>query len=181
MAVLVEGISVIFRVDAIEEKYPGGWEGFARDCPNNSLCADGDLARVGFMSPKDTNRFVSLLSSRGLTYLDNGKAEDLVVADQQRGFAASCDWAELGEVPAPGTASEHVVACRAAKSEEQLLMTPDGWTYEDSLSANFKFTEAESVPDRLEFLRHEDGVDVYRDKETGEEVYTGRTFSDESS
>lgn len=181
MAVLVEGISVIFRVDAIEGKYPGGWEGFAKDCPNNSLCADGDLARVGFMSPKDTKRFVSSLASRGLTYLDDGEAVDLVVVDQQRGLAAPCDWTELGEVPAPGTESEHVVACRAAGSEEQLLMTPDGWTYEESLSANFTFTDTESVPDRLEFLRHEDGVDVYRDKETGEEVYVRRSSGNESS
>lgn len=181
MPVLVEGISVILRVNAIEEKYPDGWEGFARDCPNNSLCADGDLARVGFMSPQDTKRFVSSLASHGLTYLDHGEAVDLVVADQQRGFAAPCDWAEVGEVPAPGTASEHVIACRAVESEEQLLVTPDGWTYEESLSANFKFTDAESVPDRLEFLRHEGGVDVYRDKETGEEVYVGRSSGDESS
>lgn len=101
MPVLVEGISVILRLDTIEENYPGGWEGFARDCPNNSLCADGDLARVGFMSPQDTERYVSSIASHGLTYLDDGEAVDLVVANQQRGFAAPCGWAELGEVPAP--------------------------------------------------------------------------------
>lgn len=104
MPVLVEGISVILRVGATEEKYPDRWEGFVRDSPNNSLYADGDLARVGFMSPQDTKRFVSSLASHGLTYLDDGEAVDLVVADQQRGVAAPCNRAE------------HVVACRAAGS-----------------------------------------------------------------
>jgi hypothetical protein len=175
MPVLIEGISVILRVDAIEEKYPDGWEGFARDCPNDSLCADGEVARVGFMSPQDTKRFVSSLVPHGLIYLEDGEAKDLVVVDQQRGFAASCEWAEIGKMPAPGYEMGQVVACRATGSENEVLMTPDDWAYEDSLSEDFGFVETESVPDRLEFLHHEDGVDVYRDPETGEKVYVGRS------
>ena len=54
------------------------------------------------------------------------------------------------------------------------LVTPDGWTYEDSLSANPVFVKNEEVEGKLKFLRHEEGIDVYLDLLTGKEVYVGR-------
>jgi hypothetical protein len=48
MAILVEGISVVIRAEAVIHRYPGGWERFRDDCPNDTLCADGELIRVGF-------------------------------------------------------------------------------------------------------------------------------------
>ena len=53
MAVLVEAISVIVRVDSINEKFPGGWIGFKDHVPNQTLCADNELARVGFIKALD--------------------------------------------------------------------------------------------------------------------------------
>ena len=49
--------------------------------PTRTLCADGSLARVGFMSPADTKIYVDGLEQKGLTYLRDGKAVDLVVVD----------------------------------------------------------------------------------------------------
>jgi len=40
MPVLVEATSVIIKRSAIDEKWPGGWESFVRDVPNQTLCAD---------------------------------------------------------------------------------------------------------------------------------------------
>jgi hypothetical protein len=67
MAVLVEGISVIVRRDAVQSLYPGGWEGFVADAPNKTLCADPNLARVGFMAPDDVKAFVAQLERVGLS------------------------------------------------------------------------------------------------------------------
>lgn len=53
MAVLIEAISVVVRKDAIEKRFPGGWDSFLDEIPNNTLCTDGELVRVGFMSPQD--------------------------------------------------------------------------------------------------------------------------------
>ncbi len=44
MPVLIEALSVVIRADAIVEHYPGGAEQFMNDCPNNTLCADGEFA-----------------------------------------------------------------------------------------------------------------------------------------
>lgn len=51
MAVLVEGISAVIRRKAIDAKLAGGWPRFVAEVPNATLCADDNLARVGFMSP----------------------------------------------------------------------------------------------------------------------------------
>ena len=59
MAVLVEAISVIVRRDAINRSYDGGWAGFLSHVPNNTLCADHELARVGFSGDRDTFQLAS--------------------------------------------------------------------------------------------------------------------------
>jgi len=46
MTVLVEGISVIIKREVIERKFPGGWQDFVKDVPNQTLCADDELARI---------------------------------------------------------------------------------------------------------------------------------------
>lgn len=175
MAVLIEGISVVVKTASILAKHPGSWKQFAADVPNQTLCADGELARVGFMTPGDTKLYVHALAPRGLVYLRDGKAEDLVVIDQQRGIAAPCDWAECSQVDWRGDPTKKVTACRAVGSQGRSLVTPDGWAYEDSLSSKFLFVETGWVPEFMDFLRHENGLDVYRDLCTGKEVYVGRT------
>ena len=52
MAVLCEAISVIVRLDALEAPY-GTFEAFKHDVPNDTLVADGEIVRVGFMTPDD--------------------------------------------------------------------------------------------------------------------------------
>jgi len=175
MAVLVEAISVVIRAEVIVGRYPGGWEQFRNDCPNKTLCADGELIRVGFMAPDDTRQFVESLGRCGIEYLQNGHAADLVVADQQRGFAAPCDWAEFGRVDWEGDPRRQVAACRARDSKSDRVVTPPGWNYDGSLSAKFRFVETGCIPEFMDFLRHEDGLDVYHDLKTGKEVYVGRT------
>ncbi|WP_103028544.1 hypothetical protein [Salinibacter altiplanensis] len=175
MAVLVEGISVIVRARPLIEKYDGGWDAFLTDCPTDTLCADGQLVCTHFMDARDAKHFASLLTSKGLTHRADGEAVDFVIADQQEGLSAACEWAELGMAPAPGMETRRVVACRLAGSDNQKMMTPDSWSYEGSLSATFGNETTGTSTDHLEFLRHEDGADVYRDPDTGEEVVVDRS------
>jgi hypothetical protein len=95
MAVLADAIYVIIRVDSIEAKFPCGWDAFTGWVQNSTLCVDREVARVGFMSPDDTTSFIDELEERGLQYLESGHAIDIVLTDQRRGFAASCNWAEF--------------------------------------------------------------------------------------
>lgn len=184
MAVLVEAISVIVRRDAIDARFPGGWRQFLAIVPNGTLCSDEGLARVGFMSPVDVDAFVGRLEEGGLTFTLDGKAVDIAVVDQMRGPTMPAEWLQFARLSIGGT-GDKVAACWLFEgprmgagihlpAKGMTLATPDGWVYEDSLSAKFKFVENEALREKMKFLRHENGMDVYLDRSTGKEVYVGR-------
>ncbi len=174
MPVLVEANSVIVRLAAIERLMEGGWSRFVALAPNATLCCDSELARVGFMVPADAEEFVQVLESQGFRYRDEqGTAVDLVVADQLRGPMVPCEWVEWGTIRM-SAAGEKVTACLLKGGEETELYTPEGWTFEGSLSQRFEFEPLEHAGRRYRFVRHEVGVDIYLDVETGREVFAGR-------
>ncbi len=176
MAVLVEAISVITRVEAIMEAFSGDFEAFLEFVPNNTLCVDNEIARVGFMTPDDVESFIHRLENMGMQYLQDNKAIDIVVIDQLQGSMAACDWIEVGKITWDD--DDHVVsAARLVGSVQHTLMTPDGWEYENSLSASYGFVPSEQKDKSLQFLRHEGNLDVYLNNLTGKEVYVGRTQS----
>jgi hypothetical protein len=172
VAVLIEAISVVVKISAIQERYPGGWDAFKKNVPNQTLCADSKIARVGFMSPADVEAFVKSLEKNNLVFQSNGDTQDLAVVDQQRGFSLTCSWAEFGTVQIDGN---KISACQVIGDESGEIMFPDGWQYEGSLSQTFAFAPTEHVDKSLKFLRHEKGLDVYLNTLTGKEVYIGRT------
>jgi hypothetical protein len=187
MAVLVEGISVVVRRSAIDAKLDGGWTRFVEDVPNATLCMDDDLARVGFLSPDEVGAFIDHLEQQGLTFVLDGRFQDMAVVDQLRGPTLPVDWLEYAQFPY-GEDGGKVAACWLFEGPRMGagihmpqggvdIATPRGWDYEDSLSAKFDFVPTEQVPSRLRFLRHEGGVDVFLDTVTGKEVYGGGTES----
>jgi len=97
VAVLAEFLNVIVPVRALEERYPGGVEGYARACPNQTFCRDEHLTRIGFMSPADVESFVtSLITDTSLRLRDGGRFVDIAVVDTLFGPSAPCAWLEFG-------------------------------------------------------------------------------------
>jgi len=169
--VIVEGLSVIVKVADLELRYPGGFVGFGQDVPNKTLCTDGELARVGFMSPADLEGFVRHLQRRGMHFRRNGRVADVAVVDQLRGLTVPCDWLEIHKVTHDGG----TVAAGALKGGAATgVAAPDGWQFSESLSRSYTYVPAEQT-NKLEYLRHDNGLDVYRSPLTGGEVYAGRT------
>ena len=152
MAVLVEGISVVVRRASIEAHVGGGWKRFLELVPNATLCRDDDLARVGFLTPNEVGAFVDALEAEGLTFLSEGGAVDLAIADQQQGITTHCEWLEFARLGWGENRSEddRVGACwlwdqprvgagTHYPSEGLKLATPAGWQFEGSLSHQFAF------------------------------------------
>lgn len=148
MAVLVEGISVVIRLDAVDRVVPDGREALKALIPNATFCSDGELARVGFLSPGDTEVFVDELKTHGLQFIVDGKCKDIAVVDQQRGLTVPCDWLEFahlrmsdGKVGACWLfEGPRVAAGLHMKGTSIELATPAGWEYEGSLSQKFTFS-----------------------------------------
>ena len=76
MAVLVEAISVVIKAERIVEGFRGGWEAFTAHVLNATMCADGELVRVGFTNPDDVRVYIEGLETLGIVYLADGQAVD---------------------------------------------------------------------------------------------------------
>jgi hypothetical protein len=172
VAVLAEAISAIVRVSAIFDHYPDGWTAFVSAVPNSTLCSDNELARVGFMTPGDCKSFIDRLATNGMTFLKDGRSQDIVVADQMYGPTVPCDWADFGRIEInPG---QIVPAAQLRGTANRQVFCPDGWNYEGSLSQQFGYVPSGKQDRSLKFLRHEKGVDVYLNVLTDKGVYIGR-------
>lgn len=174
MAVLIEAVSVIINANALLKKYPGGWDAFKLIVPNQTMCADNEIIRVGFMTPQDVESFIKQLVNVGLEFMRSGAAIDIAVADQTRGLTTQCNWLEFGHVNM-GINGPRVAACRLVGSKIAEVVTPPNWKYKGSLSASFGFAPSEHAEKGLKYLRHENGLDVYLSLLTGKEVYVART------
>jgi hypothetical protein len=127
MAVLIEAISVVVRVDRIVGKLRGGIEAFKRIVPNENFCADGELARVGFMAPNDVKAFVAELEAGGLQYLDDKRqAIDISVVDQRNGPTAECGRPRAGRRCLSGSRHRKRNVCWAHHSHIGLTMRSSG-------------------------------------------------------
>lgn len=179
MAVLIEGISVVVRVDAIVACHEGGISRFLSEIPNPTLCADGKLARIGFMTPDDTESYVRHLEGRGLQYVDGGAAVDIVVVDQREGPRANCSWVNFGHTDWKGDPNCVVALCSFAGGESSAqtdkLVVPKGWSFENSLSSTHTFVESGNIPPNLSFIRNEGGLDIYWDGDNNRELYVSRS------
>ena len=70
MAVALQVISVLVRIDAIRAKYPGGWDQFLKDAEGAigmNAWYDEHLYREGAMSPSDIAKIVEFWQEKGLT------------------------------------------------------------------------------------------------------------------
>lgn len=170
MPVLVEAFSVITRKDRIVECYPGGMDGFLRDCPNSTACFDDHLVRVGFMNPDSVREFVANLQEHGLLHRnEHGHAQDLVVVSQGQGPTTPCSWAEFFTVTLSG---ESVEICRLAGTDSLRLACPGGWRPEKAAQHSLVHMSPKEMEARMEFLREENGLTVCRDRVTGKIMYS---------
>lgn len=144
MPVLLEALSVVIRAEALLTRFEGGWEGFMQGVPNRTLCADGFLARVGFLTAEEAKDYCAELESKGVLGLnESGEATDYAVVDQMRGHLAPCAWLELGLVTCveDGREAGQVLAGRLAGAPYEgdaaaKVVTPEGWSWAQSLTKN---------------------------------------------
>ena len=175
MAVLVEAISVVVRLETIAEKYPGSVNQYIADCPNGTLCMDDDIVRVGFMYPDDAYAFIENLEHLGFRYIVDEQFDEIAMVDQIDGIVLPCDWLEyLKLVLFKGDIRVRI--CKSKGKPPGDVVFPPGWNYETSLSKHTFTLDRESEEARMVFLRHEDGIDYYLDVLTGQEHWIERTI-----
>jgi len=172
MAVLCEAYSIVVRRDAIDKYFNDGWNGFVKKIPNGTMCTDEELVRVGFMDPTLANEYLNVLLSNGLRF--DKERDDLTLVDQNDGPLNDCKWVQFLKTKMNET-DHDVSMCWLweghkpvegiiLKEASMKLATPGGWKPGKH--------RHKVGTDNLEFLRSEDGMDVYWNPETEEEEFT---------
>lgn len=168
MSVLVEAFSVIVRTSIIATKFPGGIQSYQDLCPNQTYCTDGKLIRIGFMAPKDVERFIGSLVACGMTFLEKGQAKDFVVVDQYNGPTTPCAWIDF-EVRPDGDSHCWIKGSDKGSFAAPSKHRPGGVKYHKPGSSHFQALGAEG------------GLDAFLDPATGKKLYVGRTAAGDSS
>jgi len=157
VAVLVEGLSVVVRRNAIEDRVVGGWAEFLKLVPNDTLCTDEELVRVGFLSPPAVGEFIDRLVQAGLVFLSDKEPVDFSVVDQQTGPTLPTPWLQFAHLSLREGEGK-VATCWLfedahrgeglhMKSRQLRLATPKGWAFEGSLSESFEYRPAKAAAD----------------------------------
>lgn len=175
MSLLAEGISVVIKRVAVDKKYTGGWVGFVKDDPNETLCYDNNIVRIGFMSPFDVGDYIERLEDYGFQYMVNEDAVDMVVVDQLRGLCSQCHWLEVIHFFIDDDRKKRVTACHIVGEDSRDMYTPGDWDFEGSLSNQYMFVPCGQEDKSLKYLAYVNGLDVYLNLMTSEKVYIGRT------
>lgn len=168
MAIAIEGFSVVALKDRIEENFDGGLDAFAKFIPNNTALSDNHLWRCSFMVLPDAVHFLGQLQQVGFN-TDQGPDPDLVLVNEfDLTVEPYCEWLQVAQW------DRGVIAWREGTTPEQVVAR-EGWSPEQGSGMSYV---KDGDLDDMEFLRTEDGIHVYFDKQQGREVYVGRTQPD---
>ena len=129
--VIAEALSIVVRRSTLEEKYPGGFEGYRNACPNQTFCADDHLTRVGFQTPGDVAGWRVHLETLGFLIVDGDGFVDFAIVDQRTGPTAPCDWLvwsrgrrpAISRIPSAGPRS-----CRPRSASSATATSVAGWS-----------------------------------------------------
>jgi tetratricopeptide (TPR) repeat protein len=164
MPVLLEGTAVVIRNAALERCLDGGASDFPSIAPNAMSFADEDLSQASFMSSRDAELFRDKLLLMGLS--GDEDSPDVVLVDaHNQSMTPPCDWLQLMEYKGS------LIACLVG-NESDVVVAPDSW--DPDAGPSLKHMSADEVENRLEFIRRDQRVDVYRDRESGQLLYSAR-------
>lgn len=163
MSVQIAAFNVVVKRNTVQEKYPGGVEQYALDCPNWTYCHDNHLSRIGFMALDDAEGFAYKLQQ-----IHGIEPSEIAIVDQFEGLLAPRDWLEYAQH------QDGLAHCWLKGTDPGNLVVPEGWDPDWARSIIPHRTSPENQVEGLELLGHEGGMDMYRDTATGDMRYVGR-------
>jgi tetratricopeptide (TPR) repeat protein len=164
MPVLLEGTAVVIRNDALDRCVEGGASAFEQIAPHAMSFGDEHISQSSFMSPRDAELFREKLVLMGLS--EGDEAPDVVLVDvHSQTVSPPCDWLQLLEYKGSLIAS-------FAGHESNVVVAPESWNPDAGPSLHHM--SADEVEAQLEFVRRDGKIDVYRNKETGQLLYSAR-------
>ena len=164
MPVLLQGSCVVILNSAIERCIDNGVAGFRDFAPNGRAYSDDFLSQCSFMNGEDAEEFQQQLVIRGVVVED--AREMVLIEGANRDQPLACEWLQLFEYKG------HLIG-RHREDTTTTIIAHEGFDLEKE--PEIRHYSAEEIAEKLEFVRREGNIEVYRHKETGEELFVGRT------
>jgi tetratricopeptide (TPR) repeat protein len=161
MAVTIEAFTVVVKYERVHDLL----QNEALKIPNSTALADDHLWKISFMAETDAWNFLRSLQEFDLN-VSTGPDSDAVLANEFDGSVEPyCEWLRTGKW------EKAVIAWREGTLPETII-APEGW--DPKVGSGLEFYDQPKMQS-LEFLRLEDNVEVFLNKNSGKEVYIGRT------
>jgi tetratricopeptide (TPR) repeat protein len=161
MAIPIEGFTVVAQKARIVHLL----ENHAIETPNATALADDDLWRCSFMAEADAQKFMRSLEKLDLNVSQGPDSDVVLVNEFDRSVTPYCEWLVTAKW-------ERAVIAWKVGTRPESVVAREGW--DPHVGSGLSFCDR-SGQDNLEFVRLEDNIEVFRNKETGKEVYIGRT------
>jgi hypothetical protein len=162
----MEAVSVVIPRTVLDQKYPGGTDGYlaAAGGPHSMArhaLTDDNLTSVSFPEQDSAAAWASGLAAHGIVGVTDGVAREIACVDQQLGPRAPCNWLEWRR------ADEGYTFGWAAGTEPGALATPADWSPDRWRQIRSSDTPEEI--DRYLRLSEENGLETWLDFETGQQ------------
>jgi hypothetical protein len=163
LAIAIEGLTIVVRLDRAAELLPGGIDALARE-GNGSAGKDSYLWRCCFMADVDGETLFERLRTWGLNATPSPDPDMVLVNEFDLEVHPYCEWLVVCRV------EKAVIAWLAGTTPETVIAT-SGW----SLEKGSGLQRAKENDAHLKFLRvDENGLEVYFDEGAQKEVYIAR-------
>lgn len=155
MAVLLEGVSLVFENRTLEKKYPGGLLGFRTAWDNGSYCSDGTVCRIAYFETDDAICALMSMPDYGLD--TSGRfAVDVAVFLHGGALWMPCLWLETRPD------SDSVRACWHISEAAGKLAVPKYFRQESNLAQYCQLDEV-AISKRLGQIGRYKDLGLYRD------------------
>jgi tetratricopeptide (TPR) repeat protein len=161
MAITIEGYAVVAQRDRIQHLLDAD----KIQPPNSRFLGDDDLWRCCFMTQGDAELFREKLAALDLNVAQGPDSDAVIVSEFDQSVDPYCEWLSLSKY------EKSVIGWKTG-TEPKTIIAHEGW--DPKIGSGLEFHDMTTM-DSLEFLRLDGNVEVYLNKETGKEVYLGRT------
>ena len=151
-------------MEAIEDKYPGGYSAFREIIPSEVYYKYENLLAVGFTNPDEANQFVLTLEKLGFTN------KDVAYLSQIKGKVHPSSWIKIKEIEYQEEWRFIMVAYFKEGEDYHDFVAPAGWKFECSLSDDYIVVPVDC--NRLEIIRNDLGLRKIYDRIQGYVVYS---------
>lgn len=155
MAILLEGVSLVFENKTLEKKYPGGVLGFRAAWDNGSFCTDGTISRIAYFETNDAMCALMTMPDYGLE-ISTRFALDVAVFMHGGALWIPCLWLDAHQEP------NSIRLCWHSSEAAGKIAVPEYFHKESNLAQYCRLDEV-AISERLGQIGRDKDLGLYRD------------------